>query len=433
MTSGLARRLEDFLLEPEARAAPYAMYGELHRAGRAVRLASGTVVVWGHDAATAVLRDPKLGKGPGSPDDLAPRPGRDRRAALPPAVFTASLVHLNPPEHTRLREPVARAFARSRIEALRPMVTATADRLLDDVAARDQADLLAEVALGVPVWVIGEVLGIPPDERAAFGPLVRDQALLYEPGVSDEEIAAGMRAAREMAARLAPLLRERRRRPTGDLLSELVADDPDGPQPPLTRDEVVGLAMLLLGAGFETTSNLIGNAFATLLARPDDVARLGPAPDLVPAAVEEVLRFESPVQLAARVALAPTTAAGEPVEPGDWVVALLGAANRDPACYADPDRFSLDRFAPATATTAPPPLSFSVGIHHCLGAPLARLEASVVVERWLARGPDLALVDADPAWRPHITSRGLRSLPVRVRSGSPSGAPTGDRADVPNR
>lgn len=395
-----------FLLD-EGADDPATFYGWLHRTAPVHQRPSGTLLLARHADCQAVLRDPRLGKGPGSPDDIVPRRGAPARSALPESVFTASLVHMNPPEHTRVRDVVSQAFSRRRVDRLRPLIERRADELLRSIREREQAELVDDLGYGLAVWVIGELLGVPEPDRDAFRSLVRRQGVLYEPGVTDHEIGDGLRAAREMAAYFAALLRERRRQPADDLLSDLVTTGTS-----LSKQEQVGLPMLLMGAGFDTTTALVANTFGLVLTQPDALPRLRADPSLIPLAVEESLRFESPIQINARFTLEATDVCGHRVEAGQWVVALIGAANRDPAAYDEPDRFDLVRFGKPGAAA---PLSFSAGIHHCLGAPLARLEASIALERWLASGVRLEPVDTTLTWRPHRTHRCVLRLPVVVR------------------
>jgi cytochrome P450 len=251
------------------------------------------------------------------------------------------------------------------------------------------------------------MLGVPAEERIALQPYVRDAVATLELNPPLEQIDAAASATRVITARFETLIDERRTTPTGDLLSELVHVEEQGDQ--LDHDELLSTIVLLFGAGFETTTNLIGNGLLALLDHPGEMQRLRNDPSLMKTAVEELLRWDSPVQVDGRKAFDDLDLHGVAVATGEEVVTLLGAANRDPRVYDDPDRFDIGRVGPA-------PMSFGAGIHYCLGAALARAEGHVVFERLLERFPIIEpdWGDTRPAYRDSIVLHGLESLPVRV-------------------
>ncbi|MCU0267979.1 MAG: cytochrome P450 [Acidimicrobiales bacterium] len=402
------------LLSPDGRADPYPTYRWLLEHAPVHR--SGFGPMWflsRYEDCRSVLRDPHLVQPstvlPGDPEPGAAVESQTmlfgpRRTRESP-VATRSLLRLNPPDHTRLRGLVSRGFTPRRVEALRPAIEAMTDELLDAMAASGEVDVLDVLAFPLPVKVIGELVGVPPEDRDAFRPLVRTAASGLEPGLTDEQLAEVGRAADELQAYFRDLIATRRRDPRDDLTSVLLTAHDEADR--LTEDEMVATLILVFAAGFETTTNLIGNGLVTLLRNPDELARLRADPGLTPLAVEELLRYESPVQFDARRAAEPTEVAGRVVETGEWVMTFLGAANRDPAVWDDPDTFRI------TARDTPV-LSFGSGIHYCLGASLARLEGQVVFRRLLERFAHLELVEETPAWRNTFVLRGLDRLPVRV-------------------
>jgi len=320
-----------------------------------------------------------------------------------PTVDPGGLGFADPPDHTRLRKLVSRAFTVRAIAALRPQIEAIAGRLADRMAAGPaEVDLLDSFAFPLPMGVICELLGVPDAERTSFRRW--SNTLLTSDGAVDERTAAGT----SMAVYLTDLVAQKRAHPADDVLSAIVAASEDADR--LSADETVSMAFLLLVAGHETTVNLIGNGVLALLRRPDRLAELRADPDLVPAAVEELLRFDGPVNLATfRYTTAPVEVGGTTIPTGEVVLVSLASANRDPEHYADPDELDLHREAGH--------LAFGHGIHHCLGAPLARLEGEIAFGTLLDRFPDLALA-VDPAeltWRQSILMRGLTRLPVRIR------------------
>jgi cytochrome P450 len=312
---------------------------------------------------------------------------------------------MDPPDHTRLRKLVAKAFTPKTVENLRPDIVRLTDELLDRLDRH--VDIITALALPLPMNVIGEMLGVPADERVALQPYVRDAVSTLELNPTLEQIDVAAAASRVLNERFDALIAERRGAPTGDLLSELIHVEEQGDQ--LDHDELLTTIMLLFAAGFETTTNLIGNGLLALLDHPDEMQRLRNDPSLMKTAVEELLRWDSPVQVDGRVAFEDVDLHGETVAAGEQVVTLLGAANRDPRVYDEPDRFDVGRVAQA-------PMSFGAGIHYCLGAALARAEGHVVFERLLQRFP---VIEPDwdgarPEYRDSIVLHGLQSLPVRV-------------------
>ena len=393
------------LFAPGIAADPYPAYARW-RAERPVARPRERLYVLSRFAdCEAVLADPAFGRatdGDGRPvRGLGPARREDGLAAR-------SMLALNPPDHTRLRRLVSRAFTPARVRELAPRVEALTAELLASVANRagpgpdGRFDLIAGLALPLPVAVISELLGIPPADRPRL--VAWSDALarsLDPPFLVSEEERGRQRAARdEFAAYLRGLLPSRRHSRGGDLISALIDVHDAGGR--LTEDELVGLCMLLLIAGHETTRSLIGAAVLALLRHPAELAVLAARPSLVGQAVEEALRYDPPVQMISRFALRSTEIADVAVAAGSFTLMLLGAANRDEALCADAERFSVTRDGQRN-------LSFGQGIHFCLGAPLARLEAATALRQLLPRLPRLRIA-GEPQWRPNIVLRGLEHL-----------------------
>ncbi len=379
----------------------HARYAELAAAGPVHRIVLPTGepawLITGYEEARQALHDPRLVKSDATQANL----GRD---LLPPDVFAAKnhqMLNHNPPDHTRLRRLVTAAFTRRRIEQLAPRIQQITDELLDAMAAATQVDLIDAFAYPLPLTVICELLGVPADRRTEFhtwSPIMVT-GVLAGPDVF-------VAAATAMVSYLRELIEAKRAAPTDDLLSALVAVR-DG-EDRLSEDELTSMVFLLLVAGHETTVNLIGNGVLALLTHPEQLALLRTQPDRLPAAVEELLRFDGPLQVATfRWTAEPVEIGGVTIPAGEIVVPGLLAANRDPACTAQPDALDITR-------TDNPHLTFGHGIHHCLGAPLARLEGRIALGTLLARFPRLRL--AVPAeqltWRPGVLLNSLAALPV---------------------
>jgi cytochrome P450 len=362
----------------------------------------GMWLTFTHEAANTVLRSRSLGRiwAPRWPDVSMP-------------AFT--LLHVNsllenePPAHTRLRRLIAAAFARGHVERLRPRVAALANRLADQVADAGSdgspVDLIASYAEPLPVQVIAELLGVPESDQHLLRPWSNAIVKLYEYEVSDEQRDAAERASAEFVDYLRALVARRRLEPSEDLVSSLIAEtDSDGAR--LTEDELITTCTLLLNAGHEATVNVVGNGVTALLQHPEQFAALRADETLVPGAVEELIRYDSPLQLFERTAITRTVVGDVTVEPGQKIAALLGAANRDPAAFAAADTFDISR-------VDNPHLGFGAGIHFCVGAPLARVELQSSLATLMRRFPDLALHTV-PQRRPEFVIRGVRSLPVTI-------------------
>ncbi|TDD75650.1 cytochrome P450 [Actinomadura darangshiensis] len=379
---------------------PYTTYAELRAAGpvHPIDFPPGATafLVVDHEHGRAALTDPRLSKD--SAHSTVPV-----NAEL---FFGGTMLAMDPPDHTRMRGLVAKAFTTRRVERLRPRVQEIADGLLDGIAARGEPDLIEEFAVPLPIQVICELLGVPASDRARFREWT---AVLTVPALSAEARARRREAARAFNGYLVAAIAERRARPEDDLISGLLAAR-DG-DAALTEDEMLGSIALLLIAGHETTVNLIGNGVLALLRAPDQLELLRGKPELLPSAVEELLRYDGPVERASqRIALEDMEIAGTPIPEGAWVHVALGAADRDPAVFDDPERLDVTR-APKGH------VAFGHGLHFCLGAPLARLEGQIAIGALLDRFADLALAVPATELRHHRTGsivRGLVSLPVRV-------------------
>ena len=347
--------------------------------------------------ADAILRDHRHFS-----SDPRKRAASGRRASLPD-MDEPSMLFLDPPDHTRLRALVNKAFTPRAVAALEPRVRELMTTLLDAVDDPAAFDLMEAVAKPLPVIVIAEMLGIPPEDRAQFAAWSDQRARILEPTLSPAERETAEAAMRSLDEYLMPIISERKADPKDDIISALAQAEEEGDK--LTEREVLIMLRLLLVAGNETTTNLIGNGALALLRHPDQLAALRDDPGLIPSAVEELLRFDSPVQVDMRSVRDDCDVNGFPLRRGDSVVMLLGAANRDPDRFEAPDRLDVRRGDQNH-------LAFGRGIHHCLGAPLARLEGRVVLEALIERFGSMRLLDDRPAFRSSVVLRGLLSLPV---------------------
>jgi len=388
------------LAMPGGRADPYPLYERLRAIGPAVTAPDGALVVTGYRECSMLLRDHRLHKTPERRLAASGYPQWQDRPAL--RLMFGSIMMVNPPAHTRLRRLVSACLTARRVAGLRPAVERIVASACEQIAG--DSDFVTGFAVPLPVTVIGELLGIPAADRPMFTDLARDWSAVLEV-LSPEAVDRADDAATAMAGYLADLAAQRREQPTDDLISAMAGAD-GGDR--LTGGELVTMAALLLKAGSETTTGLLSNGLVALLAHPDQAARLRAGPLLAIPAVEELLRYDSPVQmLSGRSAPGDLTIAGFDISDDQQVLVMLGAANRDAAVFSDPGRLILDRAQQA-------PLSFGGGIHYCLGAPLARLEAQVAFPALLARFPRLALA-GEPVRRDGTALRGHASLPVSAR------------------
>ncbi|AOR31312.1 cytochrome [Streptomyces fodineus] len=377
------------------RADPHPVYARLREQGavHSVRLPGWEDTAWlvvGYEEARAALADTRLAKDTSKIGVTV----RDQE------MIGRHLLATDPPQHTRLRGLVTRAFTMRRVEQLRPRIQQITDELLDEMLPAGRADLIASLAYPLPITVICELLGVPGMDREEFRKTSTEV-------VAPTNEQTGHAAVVRLGEYLTELIEDKRRSgPTDDLLSDLIrttAEDGDR----LSAQELRGMAFLLLIAGHETTVNLIGNGVHTLLTHPAQLAALRADMSLLDGAVEEMLRYEGPVQSATyRFAAEPLEIAGVAIEKGAHVVISLTAAQRDGARYAEPDRFDIRRDPRGH-------LAFGHGIHYCLGAPLARLEGRTAIGTLLRRAPALTLDGPPGEWLPGLLMRGVRSLPVR--------------------
>jgi cytochrome P450 len=383
MTTTGAANLVGELLSPAGRADPFPIYQRLHDHGPVIRLPGGFVLIVGYAAAEAALRDPHLHVEDSARLDRLGLPWRCHPARV---VLGNSMVFANGSTHDRMRRLARAAFTPDRVEKLRLPIERRTTQLLDRIATLGagggRVDFMAEFGFGLPVHVICDLLGIPDAERAALRQPIADLALAVEPGWIHGDLTTADAAADRLVSYFTELIALRRARPGDDLLSAMVAANSAAAHG-LSTDELVANAIFVLLAGFETTVGLLGNGLALLLDQPRLLDRLRAHPDVASAFVEEVLRHAAPVQLTGRVAAEDTIAAGSHVPAGSSVIVSLGAANRDPHRFADPDRFDPDR-------PRDRPLSFGGGAHYCLGSRLGRLEARLAFPMVLARFPRLA-------------------------------------------
>jgi pimeloyl-[acyl-carrier protein] synthase len=325
-----------------------------------------------------------------------------------------SMLFVDPPEHTRLRALVNKAFTPQAIAALTPRIQGIVQELLDQIPEPSHFDLIDTLAYPLPVIVMAELLGIPPQDRAQFKLWSDRRARALEPTITPREIQEANRAAHEIDEYFRGVIKARRREPRDDLISTLVATEEAGDT--LTQDELLVMLRLLLIAGNETTTNLIGNGMLALLRHPDQLQKLREHPDLIDTAVEEMLRYDTTVQVDFRSALEDVEIGGQRITRGQGIMLLLGAANHDPEVFHAPEQFDITRREASH-------LSFGRGVHHCLGAPLARTEARLAFTGLLERFSDIRLLTEQPPFKDNVVLRGLQSLPIsatpaRVFAGS---------------
>lgn len=392
-------------LSPDFIRDPYPHYDRLRAIYPIHVTPFGQFVASRHAEVSLVMRDKRFGK------DFVERSKRRYSEKIMEEPVFRSMSHwmlqADPPDHTRLRGLVVKAFTARRVEDMRPRIQEIVDQTIDAVIDRGHMDLVEDFAFRLPVTIICDMLGIPEDHRETFYNSSRDGGRLLDPvPLSSEEIAKGNAGNMMAQMYFQQLFELRRRNPGDDLITQLVQAEEDGNK--LTNEELTANIILLFGAGHETTVNLIGNGLLALHRNPDQLALLKARPELMVGAIEEFLRYDSSVQMTGRVTLEDIDdLGGKRIPKGETVLCLLGSANRDPAVYPDnPDRLDVTR--PNVK-----PLSFGGGIHFCLGAQLARIEAEIAIATLLRRLPDLRIDDVEnPEWRPTFVLRGLKRLPA---------------------
>jgi pimeloyl-[acyl-carrier protein] synthase len=388
-------------MAPEFVADPYPTYHRLRAEDPVHQSPLGFWVLTRYEDVVASLRDPRMIKEP-----IAAFVAARFGLPAPPLGMGLSMLDRDPPDHTRLRGLVSKAFTPRVIEQLRPHIQQIVDGLLDRVQGDREMDLIEQFAYPLPVIVICEMLGVPVADHERFKGWGLDiarglDAIMLPP---DSPVAErSVLARRALADYFRGLIAERRRAPRDDMLSGLIAAEEAGDK--LSEDELLATCILLLVAGHETTVNLIGNGSLALLRHPAELRRLREDPGLIVTAVEELLRFDGPVQRTARIPSEDVTIGGKTIGKGEMVMPFIGAADRDPAQFPDPDRLDIGR-------TENRHIAFGWGIHFCIGAPLARVEGQIAISTLLRRMPRLALATAEPQHRQSLTLRGLTSLPV---------------------
>jgi cytochrome P450 len=387
-------------MDPEFVADPYPMYHRLRAEDPVHHSPLGFWVLTRYPDVLAMLRDPRLTKEP-----IAAFVAARFGVAVPPGLGL-SMLDRDPPDHTRLRGLVSKAFTPRALERLRPEIQQIVDGLLDEARDRGSMDLIEEFAYPLPVRVICEMLGVPVKDHERFKGWGLDIARGLDAIMLPPDSPVGQRSVsgrRALAEYFRELIAERRAAPRDDMLSALIAAEEAGDK--LSEEELLATCILLLVAGHETTVNLIGNGTLALLRHPAELQKLRDNPGLIGSAVEELLRFDGPVQRTARIPSEDITIGGQTIGKGEMVMPFLGAADRDPTQFPDPDRLDITRSDNRH-------IAFGMGIHFCLGAPLARMEGQIAINTLLARLPRLTLATDQPRFRQSLTLRGLEALPV---------------------
>jgi len=356
----------------------------------------------------AALRDPRLSAErvlPGQGPTAGAETGRDESPIA--RAMAKQMLFLDPPDHTRLRGLVSKAFTPRVIEGMRPQIQVLVDELLDAAAARGRMDLIADFSFPFPAIVIAGLLGVPPEDRSQFKEWSEAFGMLLDPGAhAPEEVDAAQAGVFALIAYLLEIVEQRREAPRDDLISLLIAAEEQGDT--LDTEELLINCVLLLAAGHGTTTHMIGNGVLALLRQPDQLERLRADPALMKSAVDELLRYDGPVQVTGRRVTQDLEIAGRRIREGQHITTVLGAANHDPARFAHPDRLDLGRQDNKH-------MAFAHGIHFCLGAALARLEGQIAIGTLARRFPTLRLETGEPEWMPSVVFRGLIALPVALR------------------
>ncbi|MGP3984044.1 cytochrome P450 [Streptomyces sp. KR80] len=386
---------------------PYPAYAELRARGRALFFeGSGQWLIPHHSDVSALLRDRRLGRTylHRFTHEEFGRPAPPQEQEPFHVLNDHGLLELEPPAHTRIRRLISTAFTPRRVEQLTPTVERLAGELVDELCEEGGGDLIASLAEPLPVAVIAEMLGVPREDRGLLRPWSADMVAMFELNRTEETARRAVQASVEFSAYLRELIAARRTSPGDDLISGLIAAYDAGDR--LSEQEMISTCVLLLNAGHEATVNTTGNGWLSLFRHPEQLAALRADPALLPRAVEELLRYDTPLQLFERWVLDDIEIDGRTIPRGSEVALLFGSANRDPARFPDPDRLDLAR-------ADNPHISFGGGIHYCLGAPLARIELTASFGKLLERAPGLRML-SEPERKPGYVIRGLKELVVEV-------------------
>jgi len=410
--------LAEAVLTDEGRQDPYPLYARMRSEFGRWRSSFGSSVLTRYDDCLEALRHPKLGRPESDMEFNGTLSGREERRNDEDSNV---MLFLNPPDHTRIRGLVAREFTPRRIEALRPRLAQLIGNRVERMAAAGGGDLMAEIAMPFPVTVISELLGVPMADSERIAPLVHRGTSLIDAAADDDAIAAGEAATSELAEYFVDLAARKRAEPDDALFTALIQVEAEGER--LSEEELIANTLLLYAAGVDTTSNLIGNGLRLLMEHAGQMELLRADRSLMPSAIWEMLRYDSPVQMNVRSVLKPVELLDEQLVRGDQFVIMQGAGNHDESTYTDPARFDVTRFSGEDGTV-PTPLSFGWGAHHCLGAHLARAEGEIIfgamLDGFASVELDTAALEAAgnttgrPHYRPSFTIRGLESLPVTV-------------------
>ncbi|MFE6165906.1 cytochrome P450 [Streptomyces sp. NPDC056486] len=383
---------------------PFPDYHRLREMAPALLTGDGsTLVLTRHQDGDAALRNRNFGKG----DEWLRLHVKDiPEAELRPVMerMQRSMILTNPPDHTRLRRVVSSAFTARHVAALRPSIERWNNELMDRLVADPGGDFMTTFAMPLPVHVISDLLGVPESDRPLIAPAIHDMGLLIEPAATSDEIVQGARAENTLAAYFSELLAEKRKNPGDDMLSRLIASEADEV---LDETEAIATAILLFAGGNKPTANMLGNGLYALLETPGALERLRADRALIPSAVEEMLRYDAPAHVDIISVLKPTTFLGADLTAGQNVIIMLGAANRDPEVFAEPDSFEVGR-------TENPHLSFAAGPHYCLGGPLARIEGEVFLNRLLDRFSGVTL--GEPELCAGLGHHGFEKLPITLHA-----------------
>lgn len=393
------------LRSPEILANPYPLYHQLRAEDPVYQSPDGHWYLSRYDDVARVLKDHLFSRE--SPHGANPLTSEQREPTLLDEQMKQWMVFRDPPDHTRLRGLVNKAFTPRMIADLRPHIQEIADGLLDAVQDTGKLDMIADFAYPLPIMVISEMLGVPVEDRELFKGWSYDLARVLDVVAAPENIERGNRAIEGFIGYFNDLVAQRQKNPRDDLVTALIAAEEQGDR--LSKEELLGTCIFILWAGHETTKNLIGNGLLSLLLHPDELELLKSDPGLIKSAVEEFLRYESPVQQVGRWTTKEVELGGKLIPEGKWILNLLGAANRDPDQFPDPDRLDITR-------TNNRQIAFGVGIHFCLGGPLARVEGQIAINTILSRLPELSLLDKTPQWQADATLRGMSKVPVAFQS-----------------